>query len=222
MLTVVTWLWQNGNRDYDVEHVNRFYEQFDRHYRGPYERLCITDLEGVDARVLQMPPGLDELPGRSGNMRRLWIWSLDAAALIGGRVFVCDIDCDIVGPLNPLLDRDEDVVLWHDPRFPIRYSGGNMLITLGSRPEIWERFIADPVRARSDARNWMRRRYGRAIGAEMAWLSYAAGDEATFGPGIYRARKIGRTLPKDAVIVHYSGDLKPYHPGASKRYPWLC
>lgn len=221
MLTVVTWLWQNGNRDYGADQVNRFYEQFDCHYSGTYRRLCITDVAGVDAEILPMPAGLEDLPGLSGNMRRLWIWSRDAYRIgVGARVFVSDIDCDIVGPLNPLLERSEDVVLWHDPLYPRRYSGGNMLLTLGSRPELWDRFIADPVKARDDAREWMRRQYGRAVGAEMAWLCYAAGDEATFGPGIYRARKI-TTVPKDAVIIHYSGKVKPYHAAASRTYPWL-
>lgn len=207
MLTVVTWLY-NRNRSYRPEHVNRFYDAFDKHYSGEYRRLCITDDSGVDSDTLPTPAGLEALPGLSGNLRRLWIWSREAAEVIGGRVFVSDIDCDIVGPLDPLLDREEDVVLWHDPMYPRRYSGGNMLITPGSRPEYWERLAENPEARMAEAREWNKRTYGKSVGAEMAWLCYAAGEEATFGPGIYRSRFL-RGMPDDAKIIHYSGSRKP-------------
>lgn len=212
-ITVVTWLYQ-GNRDYKPEHVERFYRQFDKHYEGQYRALCITD-QKVSVESLPIPEATKGFP--HPNFAKLWIWSREAQEAIGGRVFVSDIDVDVVGPVNRLLDRSEDVVLWHDPLYPMRYSGGNTLLTLGSRPEIWESFSVEKIPA---MRKWHEQKYGRCTGADQAWLCYAAGDEATFGPGIYRARTLKR-LPKDASIVHYPGDLKPWHLKAKVKYRWI-
>ncbi|MDZ7735902.1 MAG: hypothetical protein U5P41_07230 [Gammaproteobacteria bacterium] len=215
MLNVVTWKYPSptGHRHYTAAHVNRFFRQFAGHYRRPYLAICITDdPAGLD-------PGIEALPNPvtlPNNYRKLWLFSAAAARAIPGRIFLSDIDVDIVGDLTGLLDRDEDFVGWYDPRYPkVRWSTGNYLLTAGARAFVWEEFEELGADAAENllAAWYPRHRGMRKVGSDMAWLSYRLpAAEARFGPGIYRRRFIDPSAtPADAKIIHYSGKKKPWN-----------
>lgn len=204
-------------RDYTAEHVNRFADQITRRSSIPLRVVCVTDMPtGIHCDVIPMPRGLNWPKA----YRKLWAFSREAAALLPGRIFVSDIDVEVVGDIAPLLDRSEALVAWQDAAHPPgRLSSGNYLLTAGSHPEVWENFSFE---AMADARLWHEQKFGRMTGSDQAWMSYALRHGvATFGPGIYRSKNIGADLPADARIVHFSGNLKPWHSVAKTRYPWL-
>lgn len=219
-LTFVCWKYKPhgmppGHRKYTAVHVNRFTRMVKKHYPHPHKVVCITDEPGFieEAQTIDMPVVLPN------NFRKLWLFSKEAAELIPGRVFFCDIDCVMAGDLTGLVDRDEDFVAWHDFQYSsIRYSSGTYMLDMGSRPFVWDEFSMDKV---PEIEAWMKEYAGHMVGSDMAWMSYILGEEATFDPGIYRARKVGKKLPKDARIVHFSGKMKPWSPQAKDVHPWL-
>lgn len=217
MLTVLMWLYRSptGHRKYDPSHIRLFMRQFSLNYNGPHQFVCITDFspsafKGMDIQLLPMPKAVE---GLENNFRRLWTFSDEAAEWLPGRIFMSDIDVMITGDLTEYLNRPEPLVLMTDPTQPgpnYKYSPP-CLLTMGVRPDIWDEFL-NPGSLEA-----MRRYYidecgqKRVTGSDMAWLSYYFKDTPVSTFNQYRARNLGKRMPDDALIVHFSGKSKPWN-----------
>jgi hypothetical protein len=165
----------------------------------PHRFVCIADRD---------VPGVETLPISTRALRwgkrypKLQVWRDDMP--LGARVLLLDLDCVILGDLSPLLDREDDVVLWRDPssrRDAVRYNTSMVLLRVGSHPEVWDDF--SPGRGRR-----------RGPGTDQAWVREALGpDMPTWdaGDGVLSYKSHCRpNLPGNARVVFFHGNPKPW------------
>lgn len=184
MLTVMTHLWaQPGGRTrYTAEHVNIWAAMVRRHLTMEHEIACVTDMpEGIDdrVRIIEPPRDFDDvrIPTWGEHMpqclRRISMYRPDAAEVYGAERFVnMDLDCVISGPLDPLFDRDEDIVLYRGTTQARPYNGSMTMLRAGARPEVFERFTPEGAVVAGQ----------RYLGSDQAWVSHVLGEgEATWG-----------------------------------------
>jgi hypothetical protein len=243
-VTVVCYQWREGYRDYLPEHVNICRRMHARHLRVPHRFVCITnETAGFDREVEIIRPTdeamrLAKLKSPEGEQfpssyRRLWVWSKEAASVLGPRILLTDVDVVLTGDITPLVKRTEDFVGWRARPWgnADRFIGGSYLLRAGSFPEVWERFIADPSAAIKEARAANYR------GSDQAWISYclrgrglphfpqhliaypgdfpSAVPAKTFPRGKWQPPKNKHapleTPPQGAVMIQLCGHVKPWH-----------
>lgn len=220
MLDIVTFKWrsQAGYRStFGPETVNTLKRMCARHYHGEHRFTCVTDdPSGIDEDVRIIPLWNDfaDLPSPHGGTnpscyRRLKLFSMEAATLIGPRFVSLDLDCVITGDMAPVWDRPEDFVIWGATNPTTSYNGSMMLMTAGARQQVWTTF---------DPRNSPRRaRAAQCFGSDQGWISYCLGPNEkkwTHADGVYSYRndikpKRG-VLPKDAKVVFFHGREDPW------------
>ena len=244
-LTFVTWKWKStfpNDREFIPEAVNVLRRSVARHYRRPHRFVCITDdTEGLDQKVEVFPPpftGLEELRtlrgpakrfSKDGKLvrlisfpscyRRLWMFSKQAQQL-GEWVFCLDLDCLVVGDLEPLVDDvPGDFVGWlrEVNRWRTRpaLAGAIYKLRTGSHPEVWEDFdpIESPVLSQQAGYS----------GSDQAWLSYKllpAKDRMwTSDDGLGKPGSVQR--PNDR-IVFTTGYAPPWSDEGKRKRPWVA
>lgn len=233
MLTVAAFWWfdPNGkNNDiyiYGPDHVRTLKKMVERHLSIPHRFVCITDqpahrLPGIETVALDKT---HHLPGT--RFTKLMMYAPDAAETIGERILALDLDTVIVGSLDPLVDREEDLVLWRNPNFGgrkrARYNTSIVLHRAGTRPEFYTKF--DKTRHPQILRE-------RVGGTDQAWVSHLASpDEAhwTDKDGVYGAGRlldivpgVKTTLPDNARVVFFPGRREPSMPEIKHQHPWLA
>jgi len=224
MITFVCFQWNIGFREYLPEHVNALARQVHRHCKAPHRFVCITDeTEGFEpgVEVLPLPDAaraVVDIPSPEGASfpscyRRLWLFSADAAALLGPRVMLLDIDCLVVGDLAPLFSTDADLVCCRPAKSwgrEDRVMGGTWLHKTGTLPWVWDEFVADPEGciARARAAGWR--------GSDQAYLSHRLTGIYALWPrhiGIYQAQDgtaSWQRPPDNARIAHFNGNRRPW------------
>ncbi len=213
-LVVMTWLWSQpgGRTTYTAAHVNIWAGMVGRHLKMPHRIACVTDMpEGVDSSIQIIPPPRDfeavRIPTWGDDkpqcLRRLALYRPDAASIFGERYVSMDLDCVIAGPLDPLFDRSEDIVLYRGATATRPYNGSMLLMTAGARPQVYVDFTPENAIAAGQ----------RYIGSDQAWISHRLGfGEATWGQehgitwyGGQHARSV--TNPR---IMFFFGNPKPW------------
>lgn len=230
VLDVICWKWKPAlayRSQFTHEAVNTLQRMVARFYPRPHRFSCITDdATGIDDSVRIIPLWNDfsnllspHGPGNPSCYRRLKMFSAEAAEIIGARFLSLDLDCVITGDLSPLVDRDDDLVLWGDTNPKTFYNGSMILHTPGTRTKIWDEF--DPVKSPVIAR-----KRGH-FGSDQAWLSACLGPDEkkwTRADGVYSYRNEiktnGGALPADARIVMFHGHVDPWSHEAV-RLPWV-
>jgi hypothetical protein len=230
MLSVVTYKWKPrpGYRSaFGPESVNVLRAMVRRNYAKPHRFILVTDdADGVDSDIEIVPLWDDyaAVPSPHGAhqpscYRRLKAFAVGASALFGPRFVSLDLDCVVTGDLAPLFDRPEDFVIWGDtsPRTP--YNGSMILMTAGSRRQVWEDF--DPKTSPAK---------GRALGyfgSDQAWIGARLGPhEAKWSQadGVYSYRndiaRAGGALPDNARIVMFHGKVDPWSAEA-QAFAWV-
>lgn len=221
MLTFVTFLWrQSGYRTvYTPEHVRRWARQVGEHYEVPHRCVVITDLDGDfgAAEAIRDPHHWSKLRNPEGRgfpdcYRRLWIWSREAADVLGDRIVMMDLDISIVGSLHDVVDRVEPVVMARDALWKAQYNGGVQVLTAGARPDVWERFEGEPSIKAARAKGFR--------GSDQAWLSFVLGPDQATLQGVHSwKRDLKRGLPRpDSRVVMFHGQDKPWHDAVPKVY----
>lgn len=236
MLHVVCWRW--GTK-YPVAHVKRLQSMLSRHLSVPYELVCLTDrpsdlpkgIRGVD--LPKLPKGVDEFK----CIRRMWLYS-DKAASIGSRLLQLDLDIVIADSLDPIVTRDEDLVIWKcGSNFGEKwaYNATVMLLTPGARADVWDRWAADPAKVYRAAEA---AGLGPKVNSDQAIATLLLHDRPpavyTEADGIYAFREFagkhgqyGRELPGNARIVSFHGASKsgpvrdPSNPQLYSLAPWI-
>lgn len=233
-IVVATYLWSDPDSKYDpcygVEDVRRLRDGVKAHLTLPHEFAVITDMadafEGVaDIRVIK--PEMDtHVPGTC--FRRLFTFHPDGANLIGERVLQLDLDCLIVGNLDGLFDREEDLIMWRNPtRLPYDnptkpgrcyFNTSCVLHRCGTMPEIWNGFVPGHTYGKDD--QW---HLSEILGKE--WPYFNGADD-----GIYRIARsdtpgsgVDGELPHNARVVFFTGsEGKMNNPEVLKKNPWIA
>lgn len=230
MISFVCWKWETPGRKriFESWHVNVLRAMVARHYPEPHRFICITDdPAGLDPDIeaIPCPVRFDDIASPHGPRfpscyRRLWVWSREARALLGPRIFCLDIDCVVVRDLRPLVNRPEQFVGWCDEKFGWnKVAGGAYMLETGTMPHVWEDF--DPARSPAIAHA-----AGNG-GSDQGWMSYKLYPP----PGRWDRHdglvKINwtiegvRALPGAARIVFTSGLNPPWSPTVQRKYPWI-
>lgn len=226
MITIVYWLYADTRararekRVYTAEQVNAQLPMLDRHMPGSYRVVCITDdPTHLDMRIeaLRMPcddgpvePQDDRFPP---CFRKLWNFSEEAQQLIGGRILSLDIDSLITKDTSPVIEREEDLVVWRNWYGVIL--GGCYLLKTGKHTKVWEDFNF------FDSPELLRREH--LAQSDQGWLNWMLPRcTPSFGPEVWLPSISGsRDLPESAAIVSFSQPAKPWMPLAQARYPWI-
>lgn len=213
MITILTWLWTQPQMrtSYTAKHVNIWASMVSRHLDMPHELACVTNTpEGIDPKVrIITPPGDFEgmqtprwTNGRPSCFRRLAMFRRDAAAIFGERFVCMDLDVVVGGRLDPLFDRNDDLVIFKGTKPERPYNGSMILIRAGCRPQVYEEFSkAGAIEAGE-----------KFTGSDQAWLAHILGDgEATWseadGVCWYNMRGTHKETPR---LLFFPGSLKPW------------
>lgn len=231
MITVVTMLWRDAELarrgcNFRPWHVRRLRDQVARHLAQPHRFVCITD-EPEWLFDIETAPIDGSLVVAGKRTPRLQLFRRDAGELLGGtRILHIALGAEVVGPLDPLVDRDEPLVLLRNPAHGERrrfapFSSAVMLLTAGCMPAAYEDFMPRAIFRTpwsSDACDWL--------------STLAPSHVAAFGreDGIHDEPRLPRTwsstgarstLPEGARLVTFStarthGDLE-----IARAHPWL-
>lgn len=230
-LRVVCWKWKPRPRpgypeppcivDYGPEHVHTLRNMVARNLDMPHEFVCITDdPEGLDPAI-RIVPLWDDCIELGGCYNRLRAFSPEMRETIGPRFVWIDLDCVVVGRLDPLFDRDDDFIVNSykgGPRDPDqRYNGGMVMMDAGARPEVWEQWNGQE----SIERIRESKITDRTRGSDQGWMRMVLDeDEArwTEADGVYEARQVRGGLPANARIVFFAGRRDPT---LSRNVPWV-
>lgn len=237
-LTFVTWKWKPSvpyRSQYSGAHVNTLHSMLRRNYTRPFEMVCVTDdAEGIEAgvRVVPLQHHFADVPNPSSPRnpscyRRLWAFSAEAKHVLGARFVSLDLDMVITAPLDALLDRDEDFVIWGGQALgPGRlgsynwYNGSFWMLRAGTRTQVWDKFDPAVSPGLANAAN--------CRGSDQGWIAYCLGQkEALFtekdGVRSFRNHVVpnGGRLPAGTCVVSFHGRHDPWHKDIQARYSWV-
>jgi hypothetical protein len=231
MITVVTMLWRDGELarrgcNFRPWHVRRLRDQVAHHLAQPHRFVCVCD-EPEWLFDIETAPLDGSLVIAGKRTPRLQLFRRDAGELLGGtRLLHIALGAEIVGPLDPLVDRDEPLVLLRNPAHGERrrfapFSSAVMLLTAGCMPAAYEDFMPRAIFRTpwsSDACDWI--------------STLAPSTVATFGPedGIHDETRLPRawsssgarsTLPAGSRMVTFSTARAVSSEIGLGPHPWL-
>lgn len=196
-LTVCCWAW--GTK-YDDSYFRKLAKGVARNLKQDF-KFRIFSPENRD-----MP--LTKIPGCFARLRMFDPrWQQENG--VTGRLVCLDVDSVVTGNLDPLFDRDEDLVILHGANSsnPCKFNGSVMMLRAGKHPEIWHDFDRSKIHEIPhyefpDDQGWIWHKVPDAAG-------WKAGPES----GIYAFQKPGwpkgDELPKDARYVVFPGWRDP-------------
>ena len=218
---------------YTADDVRRLAAQVKKHCTVPYEFVVITDrpylfgspsdLPLLNLRAIQIDKAT-HVPGTC--YVRLMTFHPKGRDMIGEKVLVLDLDTLIVGNIDHLVAREEDLVLWRNPaRHPSRpgrsiYNTSLLLHKCGTIPELWQCFM-DLGKGRIPAKD------------DQWYLSDALGGTVPYfdgkRDGVYRIARadtpgsgVDGDLPENACIVFFTGsEGKWTNPAIREANPWI-
>lgn len=230
-LAIVSWKWKSHPQyrsKFTAQHVNVLRNMVRRNLQVDHKFICITDdAAGIDPDIEVIPlwegPQVQGVSHLQPNCyRRLRLWAADAAEIVGAdRLLSLDLDTVICGDMTPLVQREEDLVIWGDTARGTPYNGSMWLLKCGSRKQVWDEF--DPKQSRLLG---MRNKY---IGSDQAWIATCLGpNEAKWSAadGVYSFRneiskRLDRNLPDNAKAVFFHGKFDPWQSGVMSEYHWI-
>jgi len=218
MITVITYLW---GRKYRPIHVQILAASVARWLSLPHRFVCVTELAVDGVKTMRNPA--PQYPARC--YRRLWLFSNEARSL-GERILHLDLDVVICGPLDGLLARAGDLVIYRAGSIAARgYSLNPSVLSLtpGTQTDLWDRYRRDPVTlgAAANADGFW--------GSDQAVIGYLRRDAAveTFGDadGVVSFRRMRRERlaapPPGTCIVSFHGRRTPFEKELQHEHPWI-
>jgi hypothetical protein len=222
VLCVVTWLW--GTK-YSPEYVERLALGVRRHLRTPHRFLVMTDRAATFSRGIEPYPLEDpELAGR-GCLARLRMFDpgwQDRHGIIT-RLLCLDLDVVVVGPLDPLLARQEPLLVLRGANMsnPCPLNCSILALRHWAHPELWwdltpERVASIPHHEFPDDQGWLWHRMPDTPGWELGPTSgvWAMGK----GRGD-AAWPRSNELPVGARLVAFPGHRDPRQ---FTHLPWVA
>lgn len=235
MLSVVTYLWSSSPESrytiYNADHVRRLQRMVARNLTMPHDFVVVTDQpeafgDDRDIRAVAID-WTKHVPDTC--FVRLFTFSPQAKDILGERVLQLDLDTVIVGNLDALIERDEDTVLWRNPRrwslanpdvgYAARlahFNGSVQLHRCGTACDVWRDFDPKAPNAKDD--QWL--------------ISERFGKDCPYwddSHGVYRLLHekrnhvgVGAILPENARIVTFPGSTgKPWINETVVENPWI-
>jgi hypothetical protein len=210
-LVVCTWLW--GSK-YTPIYVERLHAGARKHLKQPFRFLCLTESD----RIANLSNGIERhgiqdtsLTAIKGCFARLRMFdpAWQSQHDISDRLVCLDLDVVITGPLDPLFDRPESLVVLQGANAsnPCPYNCSVMMLRKNAHPELWTDFKLDqlkhiPCHEFPDDQGWLWYRAPKLAGWQVGARS-----------GIYAFQKPGwppgTDLPSDARMVSFIGWRDP-------------
>lgn len=187
-----------------------------RHVSAPHTIACVTDIpEGIDSSVEIIAPPRDFEdwripswgPERPQCLRRLAMYAPDAGKIFGDRFVCMDLDCVVVGQLDPMIEARSGFRIAKGRGGVNRpYNGSMVYLEAGARPQVYERLTQ--LAAAEAGKQF--------VGSDQAWLAYCLGvDEETWGPE--DGLQFWDKADESARVVFFPGKEKPWDWGPQGR-----
>ena len=248
-MTVCCMLWSDRavDKNYLLQpsHVHILKNMVERHLHVPHRFLCLTDaqLTGIETYPIDWSKHVP-----STRFNKLMLYRPGMEDILGERFLYLDLDTVIVGDITPLVDRDEDIVFWRNPKFDhITLNTSIVLHRTGTRPYLWTEFTEDILQKQitedgsklppiqtgeklvwsgSSDQRWVRNRIADQYRADYHWpgaYEYITTSEALWvkGDGIYGLGGLKSGLPDDARIVFTPGNREPSQPEVQAKHLWI-
>jgi len=233
MLTVVMFLWSDQNPakayTYNDTYVLTLKKQLDKYLTIPHEVVCVTDqytnnMQKAGIRYVE----LNRTTFRHKTRYvKLSLFSTEAAETIGKRIFYIDLDSVIVGNIDSIVNRDEDLVLFKNPNYGLpkraQFNTSFILHTPGTFTKPYDDF--KEIINSAEYKDWP---YGAT---DQKLISYLCKDHPyywTDADGLFGAGRIGNytsetacALPTNAKIVTFPGNRTNLTELNHSRFPWL-
>ena len=234
MVTICTYFWvpDAGSKfaaPYTANDVRRLQKMVAKNLTVPHEFAVITDrpyLFADDENIKAVT--IDRTTHVPGTCYvRLMTFHPNGPEMIGDKVLVLDLDTLIVGNIDHLATREEDLVLWRNPaRHPSKpgrsiYNTSLLLHKCGTMPELWQAFV-DLGKGKIPAKD------------DQWYLSDALGEDMPYfdgeRDGVYRVAPapndtrggISGVLPANACIVTFPGSNGKWSlPHIAAANPWI-
>jgi hypothetical protein len=210
MKTFVTWLWDGWRNIYTPEHVYRMRDMLNQ-YAAPHRFVCVTDQPERFQGIETIPIWKEHTqPIRKKYMpncyRRLFLFSNKAKSIFGESVVSIDLDAIIVSNISHLFDDQPFRIL---KGFCNPYNGSLWQVRPGTYTEVWDTFDERVIKRAS---RQISKDGKRHYGSDQSVMAYRIPSAPTWGPedGIYQYLHIGRDMPKDAKILFFAGNKKPW------------
>jgi hypothetical protein len=232
-VTFLCWRWQPppGYRSkFDPSTVRILRNMLRRHYAAPHRFVCVTDAPheiDADIETIKLWDDWKDIPSPHGAhnpscYRRLRAFAANAAEWVGDTRFASlDLDMVLCRDVRPIFDRPEPFVSFGETDPRSFYNGSAFLLTAGARRQVYDRFVANPMGLRDEAKA------NRKFGSDQGIISHVLGPgEAIWRPsdGFYSFRvhlQSGlKPLPADARVVAFHGSIDPWSPRA-QRLEWV-
>ena len=210
-LVVCCWFW--GSK-YTPIYVERLHAGVRKHLKQPFRFLCMTESN----RIAHLSNGIErhgikdtKLTHLKGCFARLRMFdpAWQQAHGVDDRIACLDLDVVITGPLDPLFDRPEPLVVLQGANAanPCPYNCSVMMLRKHAHPELWNDFDINkldriPRHEFPDDQGWLWHRVPDAAGWQVGSASGIYGFQK---PGWPR----GKDLPEDARIVSFIGWRDP-------------
>lgn len=224
MVSFVTFLWNNGFRNYRPEHVNILANAVKYFCPWPHRFICITDEphKEFNKNVEYYPTpkaakrlrNIEAPQGRNfpSCYCRLWLFS-EAARELGDRILLMDVDCMVLQDLQPLFAIDADFVGWR----PIsiwgregRIGGGTWALKTGKVTRLWDEFNENPAKMILETRELGWNGSDQAIMSRFLAHKYPVWPQMSGIYGVADGVFEWDLPPKDSRIVHFNSDDKPW------------
>jgi len=187
---------------YGVEHVAVLASMLQRH--GGHRLTCVHD--GIEpppgVEGIRMPDAVAALPD---YLPKLWAWSPELHKRFTERVAFIDLDVVIVGDLAPVIDTDDDVLLW-DSAVGEPYNTSLYALRPGHHQEVWTSLTPGRLDlAKRQAKRWT---------GDQSWVAFVLNlTMPTFGEdtGVIRYRRSLHKLdlPAGTRAAFFCGPMAP-------------
>jgi hypothetical protein len=218
-LVVLTYLWHKGWRPntYGPEHVRRMRDMLAQHLTIPHRFVCVTSapIEGIETVPLPEIAWQQHRPGIPTGYFKLWSFSR-AAAELGKRILVIDLDTIVLQDLAPLLADAPPFTCLRG--FSCPYGSAIYQLEAGRFPHLWEDLDEKTARAANQARFADGRRF---YGSDQAVMAYMLPDGATWtdADGLYHEGHIGSPiLPANCRALIFGSHIKPWQGPRAELY----
>lgn len=122
-----------------------------------------------------------------------------------------DLDCVVGGPLDHFFDTDAEFKMTPGTQPTRPYNGSMMLLTAGSRPQVYDEFTPEGAAAAGEL----------FVGSDQAWISHILGPNEQRWSIEDGLAWYGRTRTKNPSLMFFPCPVKPWEVAPFGSKPWI-